>query len=270
MNYARIYRELIQAARDNPPIGYSEKHHIVPRCQGGLNCADNLVRLSPRYHFVAHQLLVKMNPGFQPLVYAAFLMSNHGSIGAIASREYAWLRKKHSAAVSLRLTGVARPAHVIAAMASAMRGKKKSEEHRATLSVANSGKTLSAEVRAKISVANKGRVKSQEERARISAAKIGLPNLAALGNKSRTGMKNSPEMIKASASARRGKKHGAERCRNISVGLSKISDEVVISIRSDYHVKKLSQDKIARKLGLPQSTVSRIVRGVTYGWAGNG
>lgn len=40
-------------------MGYTERHHIVPRFCGGSNEASNLVRLTARNHFIAHLLLVK-------------------------------------------------------------------------------------------------------------------------------------------------------------------------------------------------------------------
>jgi len=59
MNYKKHYDLLIQKRLDNP-IGkeeYSEWHHIVPRCMGGTNDKSNLVKLTAREHYVAHQLL---------------------------------------------------------------------------------------------------------------------------------------------------------------------------------------------------------------------
>lgn len=40
--------------------GYTEKHHIIPRCMGGTDEATNIVKLSARQHFVCHLLLTKM------------------------------------------------------------------------------------------------------------------------------------------------------------------------------------------------------------------
>lgn len=40
--------------------GYTEKHHIIPKCLGGNNDKDNIVSISPKAHFLCHWLLTKM------------------------------------------------------------------------------------------------------------------------------------------------------------------------------------------------------------------
>ena len=54
------YFRLIEAARARTPQGYVERHHVLPRCKGGSDAADNLVRLTAREHFLAHWLLYRM------------------------------------------------------------------------------------------------------------------------------------------------------------------------------------------------------------------
>jgi len=39
---------------------YYERHHIIPRSLGGLDIKENIVLLTGREHFEAHQFLVKM------------------------------------------------------------------------------------------------------------------------------------------------------------------------------------------------------------------
>lgn len=65
MNYERIYRELIADRRANPPSEdeYAEVHHILPRCMGGGDEPENLIRLRPADHFFAHLLLAKAHGG---------------------------------------------------------------------------------------------------------------------------------------------------------------------------------------------------------------
>ena len=60
MNYARIYQSIISSAKDRANIGYVEKHHIIPKAEGGTNEANNLVNLTGREHFLAHWLLFKI------------------------------------------------------------------------------------------------------------------------------------------------------------------------------------------------------------------
>lgn len=58
MNYKKIYNSIIEKRKTEIPIGYSEKHHIIPRSLGGDNSKNNLVRLTAREHFICHYLLV--------------------------------------------------------------------------------------------------------------------------------------------------------------------------------------------------------------------
>lgn len=61
MNYLSVYDSLIIKRKSNPVSNdeYSELHHIIPKCQGGDNSFDNLVRLTAKEHYVAHHLLYK-------------------------------------------------------------------------------------------------------------------------------------------------------------------------------------------------------------------
>lgn len=95
MNYERIYENLIQRARTRvPPEGYIERHHVVPKCLGGLDDDSNLVALTPEEHYVAHQLLVKMYPKERGLIYAANSMaSNHSGR---KNKRYGWLKRKYA------------------------------------------------------------------------------------------------------------------------------------------------------------------------------
>jgi len=92
MNYNQIYTNLIDRAKNRELLEYSESHHIVPRCLGGTDDKDNLVRLTPEEHYLAHQLLVKINPNEYSLIYAANMMSYTRP----GNKIYGWLKRKHS------------------------------------------------------------------------------------------------------------------------------------------------------------------------------
>lgn len=62
MDYKRIYNEIINSRRNNPPEGYGENHHVIPSSFGGSDDASNIVRLTAREHFLCHWLLVRMYP----------------------------------------------------------------------------------------------------------------------------------------------------------------------------------------------------------------
>ncbi len=52
-----------------------ERHHIIPKCLGGSDLLFNLVDLTPREHFIAHQLLAEENPSNEKLVCAWHYMA---------------------------------------------------------------------------------------------------------------------------------------------------------------------------------------------------
>lgn len=76
MNYVRIYEAFIQdrRAKEAAITGYSERHHIVPRCMDGNDSPDNLIDLTPEDHFFAHLVLAKAYGG-RELWAACLLMS---------------------------------------------------------------------------------------------------------------------------------------------------------------------------------------------------
>lgn len=96
MNYSKIYDSLIERAKMRVLEGYSEDHHIIPKCMGGTDILENLVSLTPEEHFLAHQLLCKMYPCHFGLVRAAMLMTIHHTSGRSANKLYGWLRRKHA------------------------------------------------------------------------------------------------------------------------------------------------------------------------------
>lgn len=98
MKYDRHYHSLITTARLRvKPEGYCERHHVTPRCLGGGEEPENLVWLTAREHYVAHQLLVKMNPQHLGAAYAALLMTRVGkNEGRVNNRYYAWLKERYS------------------------------------------------------------------------------------------------------------------------------------------------------------------------------
>ena len=103
MNYAKIYNSLIERAQNRALKGYSERHHIVPKCIGGTDKKSNLVRLTPEEHYVAHQLLVKMHPDVPGLVWAAVRMTHHSTSSRSNNKIYGWLRARHSEHAKTRI-----------------------------------------------------------------------------------------------------------------------------------------------------------------------
>ncbi|ACO94319.1 putative homing endonuclease [Shigella phage Ag3] len=102
MNYANIYQSLINKAKQRTIEGYSELHHVVPKCMGGSDNPDNLVRLTPEEHYVAHLLLVKMHPDNRKLIFAANMMGGYNPHNGRNNKTHGWLRRKSSIAHKLR------------------------------------------------------------------------------------------------------------------------------------------------------------------------
>jgi hypothetical protein len=143
MDYASIYRRLMQRAFVRGLSGYAERHHVQPKCLGGTNDADNIVRLTPEEHYVAHQLLVKMHPGNIKLLRAAVMMTSGTRNHQRGNKLYGWLRRQFAARMSVELTGSKRGHHSVetkAKQSAASKGRKKSDAHRAALAVAKLGK----------------------------------------------------------------------------------------------------------------------------------
>ena len=59
---------------------------------GGTDDKENLVELTPEEHYVAHQLLVKIHPSNDQLVYAARMMVPKRP----SNKYYGWLRRRYS------------------------------------------------------------------------------------------------------------------------------------------------------------------------------
>lgn len=75
MNYQKLYNQIIERAKTRQLKGYKEKHHILPKCIGGLDIKENLVELTAREHFLCHKLLCEIHPNSQKLLWALWLMA---------------------------------------------------------------------------------------------------------------------------------------------------------------------------------------------------
>lgn len=75
MEYKKIYNQIVERAKNREIEGYTEKHHIIPKCMGGGDEKENLVKLTAKEHFLCHKLLCEIYPNNRDLWYALFLMS---------------------------------------------------------------------------------------------------------------------------------------------------------------------------------------------------
>lgn len=109
MDYQKVYTQLFSHRKSNPLKKskklYTELHHIVPRCLGGSDEPENLVRLTGREHFIAHRLLAKIYKENSDLTLAVLLMvTTLEGVKIVSSRQVEKLRKEISSAAKLRWT----------------------------------------------------------------------------------------------------------------------------------------------------------------------
>ena len=114
MNYLKHYHLLIEKA-DNRGLTktiakkkgiYGENHHIVPRCIGGSNDADNIVFLYPEEHYVAHQLLMKIYTNEPKVIFACYMMTvDRKDLDRSRNKEYKWIKEKRSNELKKMMTG---------------------------------------------------------------------------------------------------------------------------------------------------------------------
>lgn len=101
MNYKKIYNKLIDIAKNRYLNCYYEKHHIIPKCMGGSDEDGNIVKLTPEEHYIAHQLLIRIFPEEEKLIYAAIAMRP----ARPNNKLYGWIRRRYSKIVSKRQSG---------------------------------------------------------------------------------------------------------------------------------------------------------------------
>ena len=108
MNYFKIYENLILDAKFKPKHDdYKETHHIVPKCMGGDDSKENLIKLTARQHYLAHWLLYKMyrTPS---LVHAWHTMSRIGKgqdKRKLNSHLFEYCKRERNKVLSSKYTG---------------------------------------------------------------------------------------------------------------------------------------------------------------------
>jgi hypothetical protein len=122
MDYRRIYFSFIadRRMREAALTGYSERHHITPRSEGGTDCRDNLISLSPEDHFFAHLVLAKWlnTMAAWSAVMIMHERSGRSSLFTRRSRNrYAWARRRFSIMCTVERLGKANPNYKAEAIA---------------------------------------------------------------------------------------------------------------------------------------------------------
>lgn len=165
MNNKKLYNEIIERAKMrglNKKLldGYFEKHHIIPKCLGGLDDDSNYVLLTAKEHFICHHLLWRSNRNNMNLFWAFKAMAfwkgsntNKRNDLMLTSKQYEELRKKHNKNISERMSA-----------------RTVSKQTRQKLKDFNFGKHLTEETKQKISMAHKQIIHTEEWNQKVSAA----------------------------------------------------------------------------------------------------
>ena len=138
----------MEKAKRRESVTIFEQHHIIPKSLGGNNDKQNMVRLTPREHFIAHALLTKMcidSKNKRSMSYAFVLMKiSHNSVGYSRvgnGKLYEQIKNK----VREDFLGEKNPFYGNKSMSgenNPFYGKKHTEETRKKISLANTGKTI--------------------------------------------------------------------------------------------------------------------------------
>lgn len=154
--YYKQYNNLIDKCIKLRENGYSdtevlEEHHILPKCMGGTDNPNNLIKMPVRYHIFAHLFLMKAYPDNHKLSYAAKrMLSTNTNQG------------RHSVLKTLpiRLISLIR--------AEAIKNLKNKNPFK--------GRTHTKESREKMSLSHKNKYPTIETKEKQSKAKLGSKN----------------------------------------------------------------------------------------------
>jgi len=107
--YRKEYFRIIKEARLNPPKGYCEVHHIIPRSFGGTDYHRNLVKVSGADHLRLHTLLPYFTEGEyrDKMLYAWNYLTHKGKITDY--EEYQYLKEEFSKSCSRKYKGKNNP-----------------------------------------------------------------------------------------------------------------------------------------------------------------
>jgi len=256
MNYARIYAAFIDDRKAKQPQApeYFEKHHIKPRCLGGCDDPENIIRLKPEDHIFAHVLLAKWLDDRGSWAAVKFIFGHACKnlraptrreirLAAMAREEFAarntgpnnpnygkplpeWQKerlrqintgKKQSpeSIEKRRQQAIGRP--------SPRKGCKLTPEQVEAVRKSSTGRKHSVEAIEKIRAANLWRVLSDQHRERLSIAKLGKKNAQPVSAETRhklslalKGKRPSEEARQKMSASRIGRTHSKETLASFS------------------------------------------------------
>lgn len=122
MNYRKIYNSIIDRAKNRKATGYTEAHHIKPRCLGGADSKENIVNLTAREHYLCHWLLAKEYKN-QKLIFAWRSMAMDPLGKRYSSHTFKYAKEAWAREMSARNRGVKFSADRIANLSRAHMGQ---------------------------------------------------------------------------------------------------------------------------------------------------
>ena len=189
--YTKQYYNIIENARVRFWDGYTETHHIIPRCLGGSDDKTNLIELTGHEHLVCHLLLRKMLPDGQNngVIAAAWRMVNmedeNDNRHRVTGRMYAKLKEEFAKAHSATMKGCTpwnkgyketRSEVLENVKQAALKREPQSKESRELQASKTRGQKRTEEQRKNISKSLKGKVRgpmSEQQREAISKGSLG-------------------------------------------------------------------------------------------------
>ena len=169
--YSRVYNSIIERAKSRLTLEYTEKHHIIPRSLGGDDREDNIVRLTPREHFMCHRLLPRMLEGEakRKMTYALKIMTcdRHGLRFKPSSKTIDYIREQaRQSQIGVHLSEE-RKAKIKAKRSMQIT----SDATREKMRKAHTGRIHSEETKLKMSKSARGRIISEEQKEKIREAR---------------------------------------------------------------------------------------------------
>ena len=174
IGYIDRYLSFIDKCRLKTFNGRTEKHHILPKSFGG-NDHNNVIRISPRHHYIAHLLLSKAT-GSPKMIKALHKMaySRTGDVERnykITSRVYEYLRHEHAKVVSGYSKGTVTAKNIVTGKVKRI-PKNIFDEHKGSIyeAIAKGRKDSLETIKLKIIASKKPRKVKQKTRTRSLAA----------------------------------------------------------------------------------------------------
>ena len=173
MNYTKIYQSLIKNAQNKKNNEHFEIHHILPKCMGGTNEKENLVKLTCREHFIAHMLLAHIYNNSK--LWAAVIIMKGSNNTYMNGRLYEIAKKKRSefmsgnqyaknCVISIKtrksIADANKKRKGIPTGIATFAGKSHSDEHKEFMRQKMKNRVFSEESKLKMSIAQKNRFKN--------------------------------------------------------------------------------------------------------------